>query len=74
MHKFCHEKAGDSTIFVTFMLEVIRDALEPVVENQNKLTEAGENVGVNVGENVGTNVEKIIALLRQDNRRYKVVS
>ena len=69
-------KAGESTIFVTFMLEVIRDALKAMVESQNKLAEAGENVGVNVGisvginvgENVGTNVEKIVALLRQDNR------
>ena len=32
------------------------------------LTEAGEYVGANVGENVGTNAEKIVALLRQDNR------
>ncbi len=77
-------RAGESTIFVTFMLEVIRDALKAVVKSQNKLTEAGENVGINVGgnvginvggnvginvgENAGTNVEKIIALLRQDNR------
>ena len=65
-------KAGESTPFVTFKLEVIRDALRAVAESQNKLTEVGanvgENVGVNVGENVGTNVEKIVALLRQDNR------
>ncbi len=61
-------KAGESTPFVTFMLEVIRDALKAVVESQNKLTEAGEYVGANVGENVGTNAEKIVALLRQDNR------
>ncbi len=69
-------KAGASTIFVTFMLEVIRDALKAAAESQNKLVEAGKNVGINVGvsvginvgENVGTNVEKIAALLRQDNR------
>ena len=31
-------KAGESTPFVTFMLEVIRDALRAMVESQNKLT------------------------------------
>ena len=42
------------------MLEVIRDALIDVIERQNGLA--------NVGINVGTNEEKILALLRQDNR------
>ena len=65
-------KAGESTPFVSFMLEVIRDALKAVVENQNKSIMTGEdvgtNVGLNVGTNVGTNAEKILKLLRQDNR------
>ena len=65
-------KAGESTPFVSFMLEVIRDALKAVVENQNKSIMTGEdvgtNVGLNVGTNVGTNTEKILKLLRQDNR------
>ena len=56
--------AGESTIFVAFMLEVIRDSLKDVVERQNGLV----NVGINVGINVGTNEEKILALLRLDNR------
>lgn len=62
--------AGESTIFVTFMLKIIRDALIDVIENQNKSYDVGANVGANVGTNVGINVstneEKILALLRQD--------
>lgn len=58
--------AGESTIFVTFMLEVIRDALKDVVRNQSKSKDVGINVGTNVGINVGTNEEKVLALLRQD--------
>ncbi|MDE7283393.1 MAG: Fic family protein [Lachnospiraceae bacterium] len=56
--------AGESTIFVAFMLEVIRDALRDVVESQNK----SHNVGVNVGINVGTNEEKVRILLMQDSK------
>ena len=63
---------GESTIFVTFMLEVIRDALKDVIESQNKQTNVGGNVGINVGGNVGINVgtneDKVVALLKQDNR------
>jgi Fic family protein len=57
---------GESTIFVTFMLEVIRDALNDVIDSQNKTHDVGINVGVNVGVNVGTNEDKVIMLLRQD--------
>jgi Fic family protein len=57
---------GESTIFVTFMLEVIRDALKDVVNSQNKTHDVGTNVGVNVGVNVGTNEDKVIMLLKQD--------
>ncbi|MDE7445246.1 MAG: Fic family protein [Lachnospiraceae bacterium] len=64
--------AGESTIFVTFMLEVIRDALKNVINSQNKRQDVGvnvgTNVGVNVGVNVGTNEEKVLALLRQDSK------
>lgn len=56
--------AGESTIFVTFMLEVIRDALKDVIASQGKQ----RDVGVNVGTNVGTNEEKVLALLRQDGK------
>ena len=52
--------AGESTIFVVFMLEVIRDALRDVAESQNK----SDNVGINVG----TNEERILKLLRQDSK------
>lgn len=64
--------AGESTIFVTFMLRIIRDALLAVIESQNKSYDVGVNVGTNVGVNVGingsTNEEKILVLLRQDSR------
>jgi Fic family protein len=60
--------AGESTIFVTFMLEVIRDALKDVVGSQNKTHDVGANVGTNVGANVGTNEDKVIMLLRQDSK------
>lgn len=63
---------GESTIFVKFMLRIIRDALVDVIESQNKSYDVGVNVGTNVGVNVGisgsTNEEKILALLRQDSR------
>lgn len=58
--------AGESTIFVTFMLEVIRDALADVVESRNGSVDVGGNVGINAGGNVGTNEDRILALLRQD--------
>jgi Fic family protein len=57
---------GESTIFVTFMLEVIRDALNDVVDSQNNMNDVGVNVGTNVGINVGTNEDKVLVLLRQD--------
>jgi Fic family protein len=59
-------KDGESTIFVTFMLEVICDALKDVVASQDKAQDVGTNVGENVGVNVGTNEDKVIMLLRQD--------
>lgn len=59
---------GESTIFVKFMLRIIRDALVDVIESQNKLYDVGANVGVNVGISGSTNEEKILALLRQDSR------
>lgn len=60
--------AGESTIFVTFMLEVIRDALKNVIDSQGKQQDVGVNVGTNVGVNVGTNEEKVLVLLRQDGK------
>jgi Fic family protein len=55
---------GESTIFVTFMLQIIRDALAEIIETQN----SHRDVGTNVGINVGTNEEKVLMLLRQDGR------
>jgi predicted HTH transcriptional regulator len=41
---------------------VIRDALNDVVNSQNRKHDVGANVGVNVG----TNEDKVIMLLKQD--------
>ena len=54
------DKAGDSTGFVEFMLQMIRDALREILENQNN------HVVINVALNVVTNEEKILALLKTD--------
>lgn len=51
------DEVGDSTKFVEFMLGMIRNALQEIIET---------NSGTNVAVNVVTNEEKIIALLRQD--------
>ena len=55
------DRDGDSTKFVEFMLEMIRNALEEINE-----TNDGVNVVTNVAINVVTNEEKIVALLKQD--------
>lgn len=55
---------GESTIFVAFMLQVIRDALSEIIKNQDN----HRNDGINVGINDGKNEDKVIALLRQDGR------
>ena len=59
---------GESTIFVAFMLQIIRDALANIVKAQDNHRYVGINVGANVGINVGTNEERVLALLRQDGR------
>jgi hypothetical protein len=61
------------------MLEVIRDALNDVIDSQNKTHDVGINVGINVGVNVGANVgvnvgtneDKVIMLLRQDLHQFQ---
>lgn len=55
------DKAGDSSKFVQFMLEMICDALKEISE-----TSGDTNVAINVAINVVTNEEKTVALLRQD--------
>lgn len=65
--------AGESTIFVAFMLNMIRKMLKEIVDNQN----AHKDVGINVGTNVGINVkqmsveERVLALLK-DNPKMTV--
>jgi Fic family protein len=60
------DNAGESTVFVEFLLRMIRDALKEMSKTQNDRQNVGTNVGVNVGTNVGTNEEKILLLLKQD--------
>ena len=57
---------GDSTAFVTFMLRIIRDALDEIIESQDANRNDNRHVGTNVGINVGTNEEKVLLLLKQD--------
>ena len=57
---------GDSTVFVAFMLRMIRDALKEVRNIQ--IAEGVQNVVVNVARNVVTNEERVLALLRQDGK------
>ncbi len=60
------DHAGDSTEFVTFMLEMIYHALREVSEMQS--TNGNPNVATNVAVNVVTNEDRILSLLRQDAR------
>lgn len=57
---------GESTVFVEFMLQMIRDALKELAENQKSGADSGENVVTKVGINVVTNEDKLLELLRQD--------
>ena len=59
--------AGESTIFVEFMLRLIYDMLKEIVANQSTRTNVGSNVGNDVGSDVGINVEEKILLLLKDN-------
>ena len=52
---------GESTVFVTFMLQIIRDALTEIIESQSS------DVGINVGLNVGIN-ERVLSLIEQDSK------
>lgn len=59
---------GESTIFVTFMLKIIRDSLVDIIKTQDSHRDVGTNVGINVGINVGANEEKVLLLLHQDGK------
>ena len=56
------DRVGDSTKFVEFMLEMIRNALR---ETSNA-TDVATNVATNVVTNVVTNEERILTLLKQN--------
>ena len=53
------DNAGQSTVFIEFMLRMIRDALKELSEKQS----AGQQSG---HRNVGINGEKLLLLLKQD--------
>ncbi len=67
------DNAGESTVFVEFMLRMIRDALKELSETQNERKPSNSddvvtNVAENVVVNAATNEEKVLALLKQDGR------
>lgn len=57
------DNAGESTLFVEFMLRMIRDALQDLSKMQSHRQQPRVK---NVGTNVGTNEEKLLQLLKQD--------
>ena len=57
------DHSGETTLFVEFMLRMIRDALEELAKSQSNSQESGNE---NVGTNVGTNEDKLLFLLKQD--------
>lgn len=60
--------AGESTIFVSFMLSMIREMLKEIVDSQNKHSNVGISVGINVGINIQevSAEEKILTLLKNN--------
>lgn len=64
--------AGESTIFVEFMLGMICKMLREIADDQGAHKDVGINVGGNVGISVGINVkelsaeEKILTLLKDN--------
>lgn len=60
--------AGESTVFVEFMLNMIYEMLKEIIDTQQMSINVGINVGVNVGINVGEmSVEEKILVLLKDN-------
>ena len=57
------DDAGESTLFVEFMLQMIRDALQDLSKAQSHRQQTRVK---NVGTNVGTNEEKLLLLLKED--------
>ena len=64
--------AGESTIFVSFMLNMISEILKEITANQKEHESETGAVGRNAGRNVGRNItatpreEKILALLKNN--------
>ena len=58
---------NECTPFVTFMLEVIRDALAEIIQNQKAFipTNDGKNVGRNAANDVGINRDVVIGILKK---------
>ena len=61
---------NECTPFVTFMLEVIRDALAEIIQNQKEFipTKDGINVGIKAVGDVGINRDAVIKILRKQPR------
>ncbi|MEY8309869.1 Fic family protein [Erysipelotrichaceae bacterium 51-3] len=59
------DNAGESTVFIEFMLRMICETLRQIAKTQNERQDVGTNVGVNVGTNVEPKEEKLLQLLRQ---------
>ena len=55
---------GHATLFVTFMLTMIRDALMDL--HRAQMHDGNSDVAINVALNVVTNEDKLLALLKQD--------
>lgn len=58
---------NECTPFVTFMLEVIRDALAEIIQNQKAFipTNDGKNVGIKDAGDVGINRDAVIKILKK---------
>lgn len=60
--------AGESTIFVSFILNMILQMLQEIVDNQRENTDVGTNVGKKVGINIQEiSIEEKILFLIKDN-------
>ncbi len=62
--------AGESTIFVEFMLRMIHKVLKEIVGNQSKHSNGGTNGGINGGINLKemTVEQKLLILLKNDSK------
>ena len=58
---------NECTPFVTFMLEVIRDALAEIIQNQKAFipTNDGKNVGIKTTGDVGINRDVVVKILKK---------